>query len=371
MEKIKIAIATNGRFKPMGTFSRNYIDFLPFDKIVLFGGFVPYFYLGTSLRKQQFLRYWFSFISLKNQKKINLLMKNRFKKILQREKINCVLAEFMNTGSAIREACEELNIPIVTNVLGYEINKKDVVSKNWKDYEKLANYRSIVIPVAKNMIPKLKEIGFENDQIIFSPLGARNEFFDIRPDYDTQTFLAIGRFAPMKSPLNTIKAFNLVLEKFPNAKLIFAGEGELLVDSKKLVSDLGITKAVEFPGWISPQQQLELLTKSSVFVQHSVTTSFGDAEGTPVAILEASGAGLPVVSTKHGGIIDTVINNETGFLVEENDWKEMGERMSELLNNRFLIEKMGQKGKKFIYENFSMKKHIEHTEDAIRKIVIL
>ncbi len=371
MEKIKIAITTNGRFKPMGTFSRNYIEFLPFDKIVLFGDFLPYFYLGTSLRKQKFLRYCFSLVSLKNQKKINLLIKNRFKKILQREKINCVLAEFMNTGSAIREACEELNIPIVANVLGYEIHKKDVLQKNWNDYEKLAAYKSIVIPVAKNMIPKLREIGFQDSQIIFSPLGARNEFFDLKPNYSSQTFLAIGRFAAMKSPLNTIKAFNKVLEKFPNAKLIFAGEGELLLDSKKLVSELGITDAVEFPGWISPQQQLDLISKSSVFVQHSVTTQQGDAEGTPVAILEASGAGLPIVSTKHGGIIDTVMQNETGFLVEENDWEEMSEKMSELLENPLLMERMGQKGKEFIYQNFSMKKHIEQTENAIRKIVTL
>lgn len=368
---IKIAIATNGRFKPMGTFSRNYIESLPFTKIILFGGFIPYFYMGTSLSNQKKLRYWYSFLSLKNQKKLNLLVKNRFKKILKNEKIDCVLAEFMNTGSAIREACEELNIPIVANVLGYEIHKKEVVNNNWQDYEKLARYKSIVIPVAKNMIPKLKEIGFSDNQIVFSPLGARDEFFEITPNYSSQTFIAIGRFAAMKSPLLTIKAFHLVLKKFPNAKLIFAGDGELLADSKNLVTELGIQNSVDFPGWISPEQQLTLLSKSAVFVQHSVTTEVGDAEGTPVAILEASASGLPIVSTKHGGIIDTVIDGETGFLVDENDWKKMGEKMLQLLENPLLISTLGQRGKEFINNNFSMKKHIEQTEIAIRQVVAL
>lgn len=371
MEKIKIAIATNGRFKPMGSFSRNYIEFLTFDKIVLFGGFLPYFYRGTSLRKQKFLRYWFTILSLKNQERLNLILKNRFKKILKNEKIDCVLAEFMNTGSAIREACEELNIPIVANVLGYEINKKEVVEANWNHYKKLANYKSTVIPVAKNMIPKLKELGFRDDQIVFSPLGAREEFFKIKPDYSSQTFIAIGRFVEMKSPLSTIKAFHKVLQKFPEAKLIFAGEGELFEETKHLVSKLKIENSVDFVGWVSPEQQLDFLSKSAVFVQHSVTTKNGDAEGTPVAILEASAAGLPIVSTKHGGIIDTVIDGETGFLVDENDWEGMGDKMIQLLENPALIKNFGEKGKEFIYKNFSMKKHIEETEKAIRKIVNL
>ncbi|MDF2933112.1 MAG: hypothetical protein K0R36_2443 [Chryseobacterium sp.] len=371
MEKIKIAIATNGRFKPMGSFSRNYIEFLPFDKIVLFGGFIPYFYMGTSLRQQKLIRYWYSFISLKNQRKLNSLIKNRFKKILRNEKIDCVLAEFMNTGSAIREACEELNIPIVTNVLGYEVHKKEIVKSNWDEYEKLAKYKSLVIPVAKNMIPKLKEFGFQDNQIIFSPLGARDEFFNINPDYHSQTFIAIGRFAEMKSPLSTIKAFHKVLQKFPKAKLIFAGEGELFEETKNLVTVLKIENSVDFPGWISQEQQMELLAKSAIFVQHSITTKIGDAEGTPVAILEASAAGLAVVSTKHGGIIDTVIDGETGFLVDENDWENMGEKMIHLLESPSLIQNFGKNGKKFIYKNFSMRKHIEEVEKAIRKAVTL
>lgn len=371
MEKIKIAIATNGRFKPMGSFSRNYIEFLPFDKIVLFGDFLPYFYKGSSLRKQKFLRYWFTILSLKNQKRLNIILKNRFKKILKNEKIDCVLAEFMNTGSAIREACEELNIPIVANVLGYEIHKKEVVEANLSNYKNLANYRSIVIPVAKNMIPKLKELGFRDDQIIFSPLGAREEFFKVNPNYSSETFIAIGRFAEMKSPLSTIKAFHKVLHKFPDAKLIFAGEGELFEDAKNLVSELKIENSVDFVGWISPEKQLDLLSKSAIFVQHSVTTKIGDAEGTPVAILEASAAGLPIVSTKHGGIIDTVIDGETGFLVDEYDWEEMGNKMIQLLENPALIKNFGERGKEFINNNFSMKKHIEETEKAIRKIVNL
>lgn len=363
--KIKIAILTSGRNKPLGTFIKNYIEFLPYDKIVLFGGFIPYFYEGTSTIKQSLFRYFFTLLAFKNESRLKKFIKNRLKKILISEKIDCVLAEFLNTGSSVREVCEELNIPIVVNVLGYEIHKKDVYDKYEDSYKKLANYKSIVIPVAKNMIPKLEKLGFKDNQIIFSPLGAREEFFKTTPNYKTKTFLAVGRFTASKSPESTITAFSKVLQKIPEAKLIFAGDGELMPSTKELAKKLKIDNAIDFVGWISQEKQQELLSISSVFVQHSVTTKEGDAEGTPVAILEAAAAGLPVVSTRHGGIVDSIIESKTGFLVDEFDVEKMAERMIYLLENPLILEKMGENARNFIYDHYSMKKHIEHVNSAI------
>ena len=368
-KNIKIAIATPGRYKPMGTFSKNYVDYLPFKKIFLFGGFVPYFYEGTTLKKQKYIRILYTLLGLNNNSKINTLIKNRFKKILIKEEVDCVLSEFLNTGAAIRAACEELNIPIVSNVLGYEIHKNDVLDKNKESYSLLANYNSVVIPVAKNMIPKLQQLGFNDSQIRYSPLGAREEFFDITPNYHAQTFVAVGRFTESKSPESTIKAFNKVLKIHPNAKLIMAGDGELLEVCKKLALDLNCSNAIDFVGWISQEQQIMLYKKSSIFVQHSVTAKNGDAEGTPVAILEASAAGLAIISTKHGGIVDTVIDNKTGYLIPEYNWELMGDKMIKLLNNPENTIIFGKNGKHFIKENFSMMKHIETVTCAINDIV--
>ena len=239
-KKIKIAIATSHRFKPMGTFSKNYEELLPFEKITLFGGFLPYFYKGTSKFHQKIIRYFFTLISFKNQKKIDELIKNRFKKILKKENIDCVLAEFFYTGSSIKKACEELNIPIVCNVLGHDINNTKEYNQYSESYAKLANYNSIVVPVAKNMIPKLKNLGYKDEQIVYSPLGARDEFFEIMPNYSSKVFVAVGRFVKMKSPLSTIKAFNLVLQKHPDAKLFFAGDGVLYNEMVNLIEKLNI-----------------------------------------------------------------------------------------------------------------------------------
>lgn len=368
-KEIKIAIATSHRFKPMGSFSKNYEELLQFQKITLFGGFMPYFYKGTSIIYQKFIRYLFTFISFKNQNLLNQLIKIRLKKILKKEKVDCVLAEFLYTGSSIKKACDELNIPIVCNVLGHDIHNLEIYKKYSNDYIELAKHRCTLVPVAKNMIPKLKELGFKDKQIVYSPLGARDEFFNIKPDYFAKTFVAVGRFVKMKSPLSTIKAFNMVIKKHPDSKLIFAGEGELYQEMLNLIKELNLQKSVEFCGWISQEEQQKLFEKSSIFVQHSVTTIEGDAEGTPVAIIEASASGLPIISTKHGGIIDTVKDCETGFLVEENDWRTMGEKMIHLLDNPNKIVEMGELGRVYTLENFSMRKHVEIVGECIKNLV--
>ena len=92
-------------------------------------------------------------------------------------------------------------------------------------------------------------------------------------------------------------------------------------------------RRVEFKGALPHGQALPLFSQACAFVQHSVTTSYGDAEGMPNSILEAQAAGLPVVSTRHAGIVNSVVEDETGFLVDERDIDGMADRMCRLLED--------------------------------------
>ncbi|MFM8421765.1 MAG: glycosyltransferase, partial [Verrucomicrobiota bacterium] len=94
----------------------------------------------------------------------------------------------------------------------------------------------------------------------------------------------------------------------------------------------------------------------------------GDMEGTPVAIIEAQSAGLPVVSTRHSGILDIVVHNETGFLVDEGDVAAMAEHMCTLLDDPELAKRMGAAGKKRIREHFTMEHHIQTINKALAAV---
>jgi len=100
------------------------------------------------------------------------------------------------------------------------------------------------------------------------------------------------------------------------------------------------------------------MQKARCFVQHSVVASSGDSEGTPVGILEAGASGLPVVSTRHGGIPDVVIEGETGFLVAENDVDGMAQRMVQMATSPDLAGMLGHRARKHIQDSFSSERSL-------------
>ncbi len=120
----------------------------------------------------------------------------------------------------------------------------------------------------------------------------------------------------------------MVLKEMPNAKLRMIGgdDGEGLFEAAQiLVRSLGMEDSIQFLGVLSPDRVLEEMTKTAVFVQHSVTTPVqGDKEGTPVSIMEAMALGLSIVSTDHAGIAEMVTNEKTGILVKEFDHEKNG-----------------------------------------------
>ncbi len=123
------------------------------------------------------------------------------------------------------------------------------------------------------------------------------------------------------------------------------------------------------PGVLTPLEFQAHLKEACAFVQHSITAYDGDMEGTPVAVLEASAAGLPVISTFHAGIPDVIIDGETGLLCEEHDVDGMAKNMIKILDNFGLAKRMGAAGKKRIKENFSMEKHLGILSEVVQKAV--
>ena len=108
---------------------------------------------------------------------------------------------------------------------------------------------------------------------------------------------------------------------------------------------------------------------SLAFVQHSVTADDGDMEGTPVAILEAQAAGLPVVSTFHAGIPDVVQQNVTGLLVAEFDEAGMAAQMRRLLDQPDLAHALGSAGRKRLREHFSLEHHLTTLNNILNSAV--
>jgi glycosyltransferase involved in cell wall biosynthesis len=211
----------------------------------------------------------------------------------------------------------------------------------------------------------LLDIGCPDNKLVLNPYGPDHSFFLLNPDLKQKHFVAVGRFVDKKAPYLTIMAFKKVAEKFSDARLIMAGDGYLLNVCRSLSQALGLKDNIVFAGVLNTEEIKVLFENSIAFVQHSSVAENGDSEGTPVAVLEAQAAGLPVISTYHGGIPDVVINEETGLLVEEHDLEGMSQNMIRILQEEGLAQQLGEAGRKRVKKKFTLERHLKIIEEVI------
>ena len=287
---------------------------------------------------------------------------------LKKNKIQVVLAQYGTTSFRITKICKKLNIPLITHFHGYDASIKSVID-NCENYKTVFEYSSFVIAVSLYMQKQLIALGCPEEKAIYNTYGPNDSFLSVDPKFTNSTFVAVGRFVNKKAPYYTLLAFKKAHNRFPEAKLIMGGTGELFESCSNIVKAFGLEDAVLLPGIINQTQFVGYLSEGLAFVQHSITAQNGDQEGTPVAVLEASAAGLPVISTKHAGIPDIIIEDETGFLVNEHDVDAMAAKMMLLLENKKLAKTLGNNGKERIKNNFTLKRHLDVINLLIEKSI--
>lgn len=277
---------------------------------------------------------------------------------LRKERVDCVLAEYGPTACESLKVVKHLKLPLLVHFHGYDASEKNTLAQYKEKYKELFAYAAGIIVVSNKMYAALLDLGCPPHKLVINCYGPAESFFNLQPDFSRRQFISVGRFVNKKAPHLTVFSFKKVVEKFPDARLVMAGDGELLPVCKSLVKFLHLENNVEFPGVVNPAEVQHLFKDSIAFVQHSIVADNGDAEGTPVAMLEAQAAGLPVISTVHGGIPDVVINNETGLLVNENDVEGMAANMLRVLREDNLASELGAAGRERIQEDFTLKKHL-------------
>lgn len=111
------------------------------------------------------------------------------------------------------------------------------------------------------------------------------------------------------------------------------------------------------------EQYVELYSNARVFACPSVYEPFG------IINLESMACETPVVASGVGGILETVVDGETGLLVEPAKPKALAETINRLLRDRKLAERLGKNGRKRVTEHFSWKSIAERTEKLYKEVL--
>lgn len=220
--------------------------------------------------------------------------------------------------------------------------------------------------------------------------GVDSDHFVRRNDNNTgkgngaKRLLFVGRVSPEKGVHVLLKAFQRVVQRYPQAHLEIAGpKKQLPFEYLVALSDdaavtelaafygsgspygysyrlrdmlglLNIANRVTFSGVIPNSQLLSQYRNADVFIFPSV---WEEPFGLPP--LEAMSVEVPVVATRSGGIVETVENGRTGILVERNNECALAEAILRILSDEDLRQSMGKSGRKRVVEFFSLERMVE------------
>lgn len=184
--------------------------------------------------------------------------------------------------------------------------------------------------------------------------GVKLNFKIIKKPY----ILLTNRHFPQKRFDYIITSLPFILKKIPSATLVITGTQTFYTHYLKMVAgQLGIEDKIFFLGLVKETQLTELYKNAAVYVYTAPEEDFG------MGVIEAMGAGCPVVAWRNGGPSTTVIHGETGFLAEPFDVSDFANCVIRLLKDQNLNREFGRKAWERAFD-FSYKIHVDKLEKA-------
>jgi colanic acid/amylovoran biosynthesis glycosyltransferase len=167
--------------------------------------------------------------------------------------------------------------------------------------------------------------------------------------------LSIARLTPMKGLDYAIRAMKKLRHIYTNFHYKIIGSmGRSKNKIHKLIIDLNLQNYIEIVSYMKQDELAQEMKKAHLFLHTSVTTALGEAEGIPNVIKEAMLTGLPIIATKHAGIVEIIENNVSGILVPEKDSNAIYKSILYFIKNQEFCIAMADRGANMIRDTFNM-----------------
>ena len=193
-----------------------------------------------------------------------------------------------------------------------------------------------VIPLGLELDPFLRLEG---------PSGQLRGRLGLAPE--TPLVGVVGRLVPIKDHLTLLTAVNAL----PGVHLAVIGDGELRPALEAASREMGLGERVHFTGWWNDMP--------AAVSDLDVVALTSRNEGTPVALIEAAAAGIPVVATDVGGVRSVVEHGVTGLLAAAGDSETTAAHLAHLLGDRALRARMGAAGRCRVRTHFGERRLLD------------
>lgn len=261
------------------------------------------------------------------------------------------------------------NIPIVNHIHGADFDNFYVNASEAKKekIKKVYNKCSLLIALSDEWKVRLSQI-------------VPNEKITIIENYSTlhedalkqrlkrecnNTVLFLGELGKRKGCYDIPDVIQRVKQSVPDVKFILAGAGSEVDENaiKQLIYDKDVKKNTFFPGWVRGKEKDALLRDADVFFLPSYN------EGMPMAVLDAMGYGLPVVSSNVGGIPKIVHDGENGACCTPGDVEKFANIIIELLLNKRIRESAENASWKIVKDGYSLQVHLKLLTEVYERVI--
>ena len=204
------------------------------------------------------------------------------------------------------------------------------------------------------------ELGCNPKKIMVHASGIDCRKFAYRPSIvavdGTIRLVTVGRLVEKKGIEYGIRAIARLAKKYRNLEYKIVGDGSLREYLQNLINELKVGHIVKLLGAKKQEEIIAVLTQSNLFLAPCVRAASGDSDAPVNTLKEAMAIGLPVVSTKHGGIPELVEHEVSGFLVPERDVEALIEKIGYLIEHPESWTTMGKAGRTRVELKYDIKK---------------
>jgi glycosyltransferase involved in cell wall biosynthesis len=176
-----------------------------------------------------------------------------------------------------------------------------------------------------------------------------------------------GRLIQRKGVDFLIRAMPRILAQ-RKVRLVITGDGHYRSQWEALSHQLGVSRAVEFVGFVSNERLSRLFRACTVYVHPAIYDDRGDTEGLGVVLIEALRNRKPVVASHVGGIVDVIKHAETGLLVPEKDSEALAAAVLRLLEDPALARRLGERGYVYATKFFDWDRITDQLEAVYRRV---
>lgn len=279
--------------------------------------------------------------------------------------------DFFDLSRALKDACEERDTPyylVIHNDVfvdrSEERTKRIVKEIGWRKLVAISHFIQRTMAAELPTIPddKWTVIMHGIDIDTFTPVDETRRK-ELKAAYDFEgrrVILHPGRFLPWKGILPAIKAMPRIIERVPDALMVLTGRAQRIYEDQdelamydatidQTIQDNDLGKHV-YIGTYNHEDIPRLDALSDVVIY----TTIGE-EPFGLVPVEGMACGVPVVVTDSGGLTESVVDGDTGFVITKDEEKLPGElagRVIELLEDEALAEEMGRRGRQRVEDKF-------------------